>query len=51
MNELETQMARNAKEYRDPHPDESKVIPAREPASELGQGKPQEVRGIKVDGQ
>ena len=50
--ELDAQISRNAKEYRDPHPDESKVIPAREPASELGQGKPQEVRDIKVvDGQ
>jgi CTP synthase len=51
LNELDTQMARNEKEYRDPHPDESKVIPAREPASQLGQGKPQEVAGVKVDGQ
>jgi CTP synthase len=50
--ELDAQISRNAKEYRDPHPDESKVIPAREPASQLGQGKPQEVRDIKVvDGQ
>jgi CTP synthase len=47
---LEEQMARNEKEYRSPHPETAKVIPAREAATFIGQGKSQEVRDIKVNG-
>lgn len=50
-NVLEEQCARSEKEYVDPHPQAAKVIPAREPASKLGEGKPQDVRGIQVNGQ
>lgn len=47
---LEEQMRLNESGYVSPHPAAAKVIPAREPASKLGEGKPQEVRGIVVDG-
>ncbi len=46
---LEEQIARNGKEYKSPHPDSAKVIPAREAATEAGRDKQQEVRDIKVD--
>jgi CTP synthase len=45
---LAEQMAQNEKEYCSPHPDAAKVIPAREAATAAGQGKPQNVRNIKV---
>ncbi|KAJ9122126.1 CTP synthase ura7 [Naganishia onofrii] len=48
---LEQQMQINERGgYVSPHPAAAKVIPAREAASKLGEGKPQEVRGIIVDG-
>ncbi|KAJ9105395.1 CTP synthase ura7 [Naganishia friedmannii] len=47
---LEQQMRLNEQGYVSPHPAAAKVIPAREPASKLGEGKPQQVKGIAVDG-
>ncbi|KAJ9112331.1 CTP synthase ura7 [Naganishia cerealis] len=47
---LEQQMQLNEQGYVSPHPVAAKVIPAREAASKRGEGKPQEVRGIVVDG-
>ncbi len=43
-------MERNEKEYQSPHPETAKVIPAREAATYAGEGKAQEVRDIKVNG-
>ncbi|KAJ9116610.1 CTP synthase ura7 [Naganishia adeliensis] len=47
---LEQQMRANEQSYVSPHPQAAKVIPAREAASKRGEGKPQEVKGIVVDG-
>ncbi|GHJ84235.1 hypothetical protein NliqN6_0637 [Naganishia liquefaciens] len=47
---LEQQMQLNEQNYVSPHPQAAKVIPAREAASKRGEGKPQEVKGIVVDG-
>lgn len=47
---LEEQCLRSEEEYVSPHPEAAKVIPAREPASQLGEGKSQEVHGIHVNG-
>lgn len=45
---LAEQVKRNQTEYKSPHPENAKVMPAREAASSLGQGKPQAVQGVKV---
>lgn len=47
---LEQQMQQNEQAYVSPHPQAAKVIPAREAASKRGEGKPQDVKGIVVDG-
>lgn len=43
-------MQQNEQNYVSPHPQAAKVIPAREAASKRGEGKPQEVKGIVVNG-
>ncbi|KAI5454014.1 CTP synthase ura7 [Naganishia albida] len=47
---LEQQMRANEQNYVSPHPQAAKIIPAREEATKLGEGKPQEVKGIVVNG-